>query len=101
MFIVLGGLSPEIQFNTRVIYILKKLGKIFFQKHFEQFGRTDQAEIWYDCALTYGEFGKIVHLSRRLPRAFYSRKTCFWGWSKNVFFANNFFLCGFGGKRSK
>ena len=30
-FIELGGLSPEIQYNTRVIYTLKKLGKIFFK----------------------------------------------------------------------
>ena len=28
-FIGLGGLSLEVQFNTRVIYTLKKLAKIF------------------------------------------------------------------------
>ena len=46
-FIALGGLSPEIQFNTRVIYI-KKLGKIFFEIKFEQNGWTDRAEILYE-----------------------------------------------------
>ena len=69
------------QYNNMglVIYILKKLGKIFFKKHFEQFGRTDQAEIWYDYALTYVELGKLFICRARQSHAFYSRKTCFWG----------------------
>ena len=37
-------------------------------------------------------FGKLFICRVRLPRAFYSRKTCFLGWLKNVFFANNFLL---------
>ena len=85
-FIELGGLSPEIQFNTRVIYILKKLAKIFFKKHFEQFGRTDQAEIWYDYALTYGESGKIVHLSRASVARVLFAKNMFLGVLKKALF---------------
>ena len=100
-FIELGGLSPEIQFNTRVIYILKKLAKIFFKKHFEQNGWTDRAEIWYDYAMTYGEYGKTIDLSRAAAARVLFAKNCFWGFWKIMFFGFNFFLCGFGRKWSK
>ena len=50
-FIELGGLSPEIQFNTRVIYILKKLAKIFFKNSEPSLKLSDWAEILHDYAL--------------------------------------------------
>ena len=49
-FIGLGGLSPEIQFNTRVIYSPKKL-------HF-LFAKTD---FWRTAEPIQMKFGTIIH----------------------------------------
>ena len=84
-FIGLGGLSPEIQFNTRVIYILKKLAKIFFQKHFEQFGRTDQAEIWYDYAGPKAHSGKLFCDARSVARVIRAKNVFLGVVEKRVF----------------
>ena len=85
MFIVLGGLSPEIQFNTRVIYTLKKLAlspsKNILSRTAEPIGLKFCTIMHWPKALS----GKLFLWRVRQPRASYARKTCFWGSRKSCF----------------
>ena len=69
-FIGLGGLSPEIQFNTRVIYTLNKLALSFFKTITKKFHRGDSAEILHEDWVGGCAFGKNIEMLRaRIARA--------------------------------
>ena len=92
MFIVLGGLSPEIQLNTRVIYTLKKLAlspsKNILSRTAEPIVLKFCTKVYWPKALS----GKLFLWRVRQPRASYARKTCFWGSRKSCFSWITFFF---------
>ena len=94
-FIKLGDLSPEIQYNTRVIYSRKKTSTFFLLKPIS--GERLNRSRWNLVHLCIGPRRIQENCFRNvLSRAFYTRKTCCWGSRKSCFSWITFFFVDVG-----